>query len=48
MTKITFRNLTDFFKALIVGDTEKANSITFNDMLEDNKIDEDMEIFEDD
>ncbi len=41
MTKIAFRNLTEFFKALIIGDIGKANSITFNDTLEDNKIDED-------
>ncbi len=47
MTKITFGNLTEFFKALIIGDIKKANSITFDDMLEDNEIDEDMEIFED-
>ncbi len=48
MTKTTFRNLTEFFKAIIVGDEEKANSITFDDMLEDNEIDEDMDLFEDD
>ncbi len=47
MTKTTFGKLTEFFKALIIGDTKKENSITFDDMLEDNEIDEDMELFED-
>ncbi len=35
MLKSTFKCLTEFFKALIVGDNETANSIVFADMSEE-------------
>ncbi len=47
MLKSTFKGLTKFFKALIVGDEETANSIVFADMSEEEN-DEDVRIYGED
>lgn len=46
MLKSMFKCLTEFFKAMITGDDETANSIDFADMSEEEN-DEDMKIFGD-
>ncbi len=47
MLESTFRGLTEFFKAMIVGDGETANSIVFADMSEEEN-DEDVTIYGED
>lgn len=48
MLESTFKGLTEFFRAMITGDEETANSIVFADISEDGETDEDMKIYGDD